>query len=99
MSQQTGSSLLYVPVQPLQSRFLELIGRGEISANEVALRCGWIRSDTGNPDSTRVRRALGLKKCLTRGGEVEKKVQTRVRYETAVLLAEALHMDPHEAGV
>jgi hypothetical protein len=91
--------MLYVPLAPLQERFLKLVERGEITTNEVALRCGWIRSDTNAPDSTRVRRALGLKECLTRGGETTKRVQTRVRYETAVLLAEALNMDPFEAGV
>ena len=91
--------MLYVPIDPLQERFLKLLEKGEITATEVALRCNWMRSDTGGPDSTRVRRALGLKECLTRGGELEKKVQTKVRYETAVLLAEALHMDPFEAGV
>jgi hypothetical protein len=91
--------MLYVPVGPLRDRFLKLINSGEVTTNEVALRCGWIRSDTGAPDSTRVRRALGLKKSLARGGETRRQAQTQVRYETAVLLAQALHMDPHEAGV
>lgn len=91
--------MLYVPVAPLQERFIQLRDRGEITANELALRLGWIRSDTGSPDSTRVRRALGLKECLARGGDKHRRAQTNVRYETAVLLAEALHMDPHEAGV
>lgn len=91
--------MLFVPVDPLKERFLLLCERGEISTSEVALRCNWIRSDTGAPDATRVRRALGLKECLARGGESRKRKQTKVRYETAVLLAEALNMDPHEAGI
>jgi hypothetical protein len=89
----------FVPVDPLRDQFQKLINRGEITTNEVALRCNWIRSDTGQPDTTRVRRALGLKECLARGGETRKRKQTTVRYETAVLLAEALNMDPHEAGI
>lgn len=91
--------MIFVPVGPLQERFLRLRERGEITATEVATRCGWIRSDTGGPDSTRVKRALGLKEALARGGEERRVAQTKVRYETAVLLAEALHMDPFEAGV
>lgn len=91
--------MLYVPVDPLRDRFVKLLKSGEITANEVAIRCNWIRSDTNAPDTTRVRRALGLKESLARGGETRKRVQTQLRYETAVLLAEALHMDPHEAGI
>lgn len=91
--------MLYVPIEPLRERFERLAERGEITAHEVAFRCGWFRSDTGAPDSTRVRRALGLKECWQRGGADKKTVQRQVRYETAVVLAEALHMDPHEAGV
>jgi len=91
--------MLYVPNEPLREKFVALQKRGEITAGELATRLGWMRSDTGAPDSTRVRRALGLKECLVRGGESKKVLQESLRYETAVLFAEALHMDPHEAGV
>lgn len=94
-----GNGHEYVPIEPLRDRFLRMVENGEISATELASRLGWIRTDTNTPDSTRVRRALGLKTTLTRGGSTERKVQTQVRYETAVLLAQGLHMDPFEAGV
>lgn len=78
-----------IPVEVFQQAFEE----SDISLTLLAHRLGWFRSHDGRPDTTRVRRQLGLIPN-DRGQIVE-----RVRYETAVRLTAALGLDPVEVGL
>jgi len=94
-------TLLAVPNEPLRERFLVMRQRGELTAMTVAVKLGWYaciskgsgRSKDKRGDTVRVLRTLGLS---TNGDGT---VRERVGYESAVELAHALGMDPHEAGV
>jgi hypothetical protein len=85
-----------VPVAPLRSAFL----RSGVSAYEVAARLGWTRRGRyiGHeiPDTSRVKRTLGLKPYRTNGRNV---VRQRVTYDRAVEVADAIGVDFHEVGV
>lgn len=87
-----------VPVAPLREHFIRAYNRDELTARDVAERMGWVRTHDGVPDSTRVMRALGLAQKTSRGGS-PRRYTTVLEYETALRLAKALGMDPHEAGV
>ena len=88
----------YVPLEPLQRRFADLVAADAISATEVARRLGWLRNAPPSqrsrservPDTGRASRLLRTDRCIT---------QRRVKYETAADLAEVLGLDPFEAGV
>lgn len=76
-----------IDVEPLQRAFLE----SGLTASEVARRLGW--EWNGRPDTTRVRRRLGLVANSETGR------CSHVWYRTAVDLARALDVDPFEVGV
>jgi hypothetical protein len=78
-----------VPVAPLRERYGVLLARGE-SPSMIAERAGFM--ERGRPDTTRLQRRLGVRAS---SGYVTRSVEYRV----AVVLAEALLMDPHEAGI
>lgn len=84
-----GETLHWVSNEPLRRRFEE---SGE-SLSDLATRLGWRSTTSGSLQTSRVARTLGLME-RTRG-----RTQSVIRYETAVALAKALHMDPFEAGV
>jgi hypothetical protein len=90
--------LLEVPNEPLRERFLELQKLGRVTAVSVAAALDWYGTkNVGGqvkrvPDSTRVLKRLGLT-------PQDGKYATTVRYETAVAIAQALGMEPYEAGV
>jgi transcriptional regulator with XRE-family HTH domain len=94
---------------PLRERFLYLRRAEDLTAAEVALRIGWTRSTkNGRPqaaDDAKVANRLGLKPSVNyrtnkKGERVEYRYPLKsVDYDEAVLLAQAMHMDPHEAGV
>jgi hypothetical protein len=88
-----------VDVTPLREHFIRMFNRGELNATLVAERLGWY--DRGRPDETKVLRALGLRPVqdASRGGRRVSRYRTRLEYGKAALLAEAMHMDFHEAGV
>jgi hypothetical protein len=87
-----------VPVGPLRDHFIKAYNRGEIAPHDVARQMGWIHAHSGRPDTSRALRALGLREKTARGGSPKRYI-TVLEYETAVRLAEAIGMDPHEAGV
>lgn len=86
-----------VPIAPFRDRFVALVNRGELSAQEVARRLGWSYNGTGL-DTGRVQRAFGLKPYTTHGTN-HPRYQVTVTYEMAVQLAEVLEMDPMDAGI
>lgn len=87
MSEQVSNELL-------RERFCQLAQREEYDMAEmVAIRAGWMRSGSQYPDLQRVRRALGL------DADSAHRVRRSVSYENAVRLADALGLDPFEAGV
>jgi hypothetical protein len=62
--------------------------RSGLAPGEVARRCGWLRSGgvrAGRADDTRVRTVLSRRRTL--------------RCEEALLICEALHVDPREIGL
>lgn len=81
-----------VPNEPLRERYARLAAQQEDIAEVVALRCGWLRGQR-HPDTQRVRRTLGL------DADSAQRVRKTVSYENAVRLADALGLDPFEAGV
>jgi hypothetical protein len=88
-----------VPIEPFRARYEQLLKNGT-SASEVARRMGFRASPTarvpGGADTQRLKRTLGLAPYYKRGKTY---IGKGVTYETAVRLAEALEMDPAEAGV
>ena len=88
-TRQTG-----VPVAPFQARFAVLKQRG-ITEYEIARNAGWLDPRTGNPDTQRVMRTLGLKPYHDRGKVRWKKA---IKPATARALAEAMHADPVDLG-
>jgi hypothetical protein len=97
---------------PLRERFYELQRLEDLTTVEVAARAGWWRRKTHHgrlsqwPDEAKVRHWLGLRTTSTNRrlatGDTKRYVgrpANTVHYDNAVLLARALHMDPHEAGV
>jgi hypothetical protein len=81
-----------VPVEPLREEYLR---RDDLTPGEIARRLGWWKRP-GVPNADRVRVQLGLRSYRSNGRRLTRQ---RVRYERAVELAEAMNMDPHEAGV
>ena len=73
----------------------EAVQQSGLGINEIAVRCGWMRGD--RPDSTRLRRTLGMMPSRNGLGKVTTNAQCK--YETAVLIARAVGVDPHEVGV
>jgi hypothetical protein len=80
-----------VPVEPLRAAFL----RSGVTAAELCRWLGWLRPD-GGPDTSRLRRALGLLPSTSHG---QTKMAKRIGIDRAALLADALSVDPHEVGL
>lgn len=81
-----------IPVEPFKRRFQELEQREDLTLAEVAGRLGWIAKKSGNPDTTRVARLLGI--TPERGAFREK-----ISYENACRLCRVLHIDYVDVGV
>lgn len=94
MPKYNENSLNSVPVAPLA----DAVVRSGIPYGQIALRCGWVRSDRDRPtgDATRLKRRLGLTEYTTRG---RKRKQEFIAYDKAVLIAEAINADPFEVGI
>lgn len=90
-----------VPNAPLRERFLTLYEAGALTLSSLCERAGIMRvqrdRDRRTPDTSYALRALGL--IPQGGGRGGARLRTHVPYELAVRLADALGMDPHEAGV
>jgi len=79
----------------LREKFQRQERLGEVTAAEVAGRCGWEskeKSGRKKPDSSRVNRTLGI---VAEAGEF----RTEVTEDSAILLCRALHVDPWEVGL
>jgi hypothetical protein len=85
-------------VEPFRLRYLELGLRPSV----VAYRLGWLlgpgHKNASTADTTRLKRTLGLMASPQSRGKPPC-VRRKVTYEMAVQLADALEMEPHEAGV
>jgi hypothetical protein len=82
-----------VPVEPLQEAFKE----SGLTLSEVCFRIGWtVRRDRHGcaGDTARLSRALGLQPQTSSISRGTRYINRRVRYETAVRIAEALDLDP-----
>ena len=89
-----------VEVDPFRERYVELREREGLTLSMVADRLGWTIPPSPaypevRPDTTRAARALGLKPYMSKRRTY---IRSRVREGTARKLAEALDMDPYEAG-
>jgi hypothetical protein len=91
---------LTVPVDAMRERFLRAVQSGELTADQVALRVGWVRRRNGQiaGDGTEVARALGVRPRTNSNRNWSGYART-IRYDRAVMLARALGMEPWEAGV
>lgn len=89
-----------VPVAPFRKRFLKLQEQEGLTAAELAERLGWKINSRNKPcnDGDRALRALGIKATYN-GHGARPMVRERVKYETAVELADALGLDYWEVGV
>jgi hypothetical protein len=96
-----------VPVEPFRERYLELRQRNEITATSLCLRMGWIyrpgagscekerrRPGTVKADTSRALVTLGLRRRSGCEG-----ARQFVTYDDAIKLADALGLDPWEAGI
>lgn len=82
---------------PLRERFERLHEQQGLTTTQVAVMAGWTYKD-GRGDGTYVARLLGLRGWEAGGGRYSAPSE-HMSYRAAVRLAEALGMDPHEAGV
>lgn len=92
-----------VPNGPIREAFLRLQAQGEINAQELALRLGWMKSPAYKPDSgnlkhadySRVSRRLGLVDSVTvKPKKTYRGRQQHISYDIAVQIVRAMHMDP-----
>lgn len=88
---------------PLQEEFLRRQEAGTMTAYRLAKLVGWECPRAGGrrgtrPDDSRVRNALGLKQ-YNPGRGYPPRFRTQVREETALKLAEAMHLDPVDVGL
>jgi hypothetical protein len=94
-----------VPLEPFQHRFRELERTRGLTMGTVCARMGWTRNRPGRPDVqipdvSKGARMLGFKPYQRgRHQVIEPAPTTVIDYESAVRLADALGMDPHEGGV
>lgn len=95
-----------VPLAPFQQRYLLLERRGEITMYELCVRMDWMRrpsaarsSTVPHPDTSRGQRVLGFRRDVRKANRCEPALRVVVSLETGMRLADALGMDPHEAGV
>jgi hypothetical protein len=84
-----------VDLAPLREAFL----RSGLTAGDVARTLGWTRTNYGRRvnDSGRVKRYLGISPC--QGGGQAPRLRERCSYKTAVMLAEAIGVDPVDVGL
>ena len=80
-----------VDIGPLRDAFLH----SGLSASEVCCWLEWYRSD-GGPDTSRLRRTLGLLPITSHGRSV---CAQRIGIDRAALIADALSVDPWEVGI
>jgi hypothetical protein len=80
-----------VDVTPLREAFL----RSGLTASEVCRWLGWLRTD-GGPDTSRLKRALGLMAMTDHG---QTRCARRIGVDRAALIADALSLAPHEVGI
>jgi hypothetical protein len=86
-----------VPNAALRERFLALRERGETSYALVAVRCGWWTL-SGEPNRAKVAQCLGVLNGA-RPSRPNRRLQVATGYENALKLADALGLDPREAGL
>ena len=84
-----------VPVDVIRE-YVERAMENGATAAELAVRAGFLRP-TGNGDSTRLKRYVGLKPATDGGGR--KAYRQTLTYPVAARLCEALDIDPVEAGL
>jgi hypothetical protein len=80
-----------IDVALLRDAFL----RSGLTAAEVCRWLQWHRRD-GGPDTSRLRRRLGLLPSTSHG---QRHVSKRIGIDTAALIADALSVDPWEVGI
>jgi hypothetical protein len=80
-----------VAVDPLRTAF----ERSGLSASEVCRRLEWC-GQRNKPDTTRLKRALGMKPSSSRGHRSWARV---ISIDRAALIADALDVDPWEVGL
>lgn len=81
-----------VDIIPLRQAFL----RSGRTAGSIAIELEWFRR--GHPDSNRVTRSLGISPYHQSRGRRPRCVE-RTSYERAVMLAQAIGVDPVEVGL
>ena len=80
-----------IDVAPLQEAFL----RSGLTATELCNRLEWL-TPGDRPDTTRLKRALGLLPIAHYG---ENECARRIGIDRAALIADALNVDPFEVGL
>jgi hypothetical protein len=85
-----------IPNDMFRQKYLRSEEKDELTLSDLAYRMGMMVRRKGGPkapDATRVARLLGTKPLPTG------KYATDMKYDDAVLLCQALHIDYWEAGV
>lgn len=91
----TVSAIPRVSNRRLRVEFLDRSEKGWISARDVALRMDWL-DPKGRPDGNRVLRQLGVNQTYMHGRWYR---LSSVMRDRAVLLAEAIGLDPVDVGL
>jgi hypothetical protein len=90
-----------VPVAPLREAFVS----SKLTSSELCYRLGWVRLDRRfSPpreyaDTQRLRRALGLAPNWNASAHAFVSVATRIGYDNATRIAEAIGVDPVDVGL
>jgi hypothetical protein len=107
MGRHPRETLLRVPNAALRERYEEIVGRGLMTASEVAVAAGFTetrRDGRHRADLRRLKKRLGLEPESTRkigpDGKRLSYLADKVDYETAVRLCRAMGIEyPAEVGV
>lgn len=86
-----------VPNAPIREAFEE----SGLNAATVCRRLGWV-SSSGQPDTSRLQRRLGLRAGMKGGHGPARQSQATwaaVRYETAIAIVRAIDRDPVDFGL
>lgn len=84
-----------IPIDPFRERYLELEAKGQITAEQLAIRLGYDRN--GPPDRRQALRAVGM--VSYPDGKYGKRIKQSTRIDFGLRLAEVLGLDPHEVGL
>jgi hypothetical protein len=86
-----------IPNARLRRALTEATATGGLTVTQIAQRMGLVTD--GKPDTSRVKRMVGLMPLQSAGAGKPGKISNTIRYRDAVALCRALGRDPHELDI